>query len=245
MYVIVSQWQCVWGLRWWQALNGTASLPPPRLAYKLTHMYYNWPGTIRVPAPCQYAHKLAFLVGQSLHNDPSLKLSDRLFFLWTTCSTTIWSFSHYQFLHCRNRFLIYHHRKIPWFTQPLLTFILTSLYTLPPSHTYPSYSNGCTYLYMYMYIPTPIIIGTCVYMTDLTIQFSSNSVNLYWWESDEVHNRSGGETVHFFPAPTFAFFVPRTFFWRFFRSLRCFLAGLVRSYRPIWSGRWAYSCNES
>lgn len=24
-----------------------------RLAYKLTHMYYNWPGTIRVPAPCQ------------------------------------------------------------------------------------------------------------------------------------------------------------------------------------------------
>ena len=33
--------------------------PPPsppvlsRLAYKLTYMYYNWPGTIRVPAPCQ------------------------------------------------------------------------------------------------------------------------------------------------------------------------------------------------
>ena len=24
-----------------------------RLAYKMTHMYYNWPGTIRVPAPCQ------------------------------------------------------------------------------------------------------------------------------------------------------------------------------------------------
>jgi len=24
-----------------------------RLSYKLTHMYYNWPGTIRVPAPCQ------------------------------------------------------------------------------------------------------------------------------------------------------------------------------------------------
>lgn len=52
-----------------------------RLAYKLTHMYYNWPGTIRVPAPCQYAHKLAYLVGQSLHRDPSLGLADRLFFL--------------------------------------------------------------------------------------------------------------------------------------------------------------------
>lgn len=52
-----------------------------RLSYKLTHLYYNWPGTIRVPAPCQYAHKLAFLVGTSLHKDPALELSDRLFFL--------------------------------------------------------------------------------------------------------------------------------------------------------------------
>lgn len=24
-----------------------------KLAYKLTHMYFNWPGTVRVPAPCQ------------------------------------------------------------------------------------------------------------------------------------------------------------------------------------------------
>ncbi|CAF3792734.1 unnamed protein product [Rotaria magnacalcarata] len=40
-----------------------------RLTYKLCHLYYNWPGTIRVPAVCQYAHKLAFLVGQSLHQD--------------------------------------------------------------------------------------------------------------------------------------------------------------------------------
>jgi hypothetical protein len=23
------------------------------LTYKLCHLYYNWPGTIRVPAPCQ------------------------------------------------------------------------------------------------------------------------------------------------------------------------------------------------
>ncbi len=29
-----------------------------RLAYKLSHLYFNWPGTVRVPAPCQYAHKL-------------------------------------------------------------------------------------------------------------------------------------------------------------------------------------------
>nr|AIY62327.1 piwi [Fimbriaphyllia ancora] len=52
-----------------------------RLTYKLTHLYYNWPGTVRVPAPCQYAHKLAFLVGQSLHKAPCHELADKLFFL--------------------------------------------------------------------------------------------------------------------------------------------------------------------
>jgi aubergine-like protein len=51
------------------------------ITYKLCHLYYNWPGTIRVPAPCQYAHKLAFLVGQSLHKDPGTKLANSLFFL--------------------------------------------------------------------------------------------------------------------------------------------------------------------
>ena len=32
-------------------------------------------------SPCWYAHKLAFLVGQSLHREPSLDICDRLFFL--------------------------------------------------------------------------------------------------------------------------------------------------------------------
>ena len=52
-----------------------------KLSYKMTHLYYNWPGTIRVPAPCQYAHKLAQQVGQNIHTEPSEKLSDRLFYL--------------------------------------------------------------------------------------------------------------------------------------------------------------------
>uniref|UniRef100_A0A8C4K812 Piwi-like protein 1 n=1 Tax=Dromaius novaehollandiae TaxID=8790 RepID=A0A8C4K812_DRONO len=52
-----------------------------RLTYKLCHMYYNWSGVIRVPAPCQYAHKLAFLVGESIHKEPNLSLSDRLYYL--------------------------------------------------------------------------------------------------------------------------------------------------------------------
>lgn len=52
-----------------------------KLSFKLTHMYYNWPGTIRVPATCQYAHKLAFLVGQSLHKEHHGSLCDKLFYL--------------------------------------------------------------------------------------------------------------------------------------------------------------------
>ncbi|CAL1299772.1 unnamed protein product [Larinioides sclopetarius] len=52
-----------------------------RISYKLTHLYFNWPGTIRVPAPCQYAHKLAFLAGQSLHQEPREELAETLFYL--------------------------------------------------------------------------------------------------------------------------------------------------------------------
>jgi len=52
-----------------------------RLSYKLTHLYFNWPGTIRVPAPCQYAHKLAFLIGQNVHRDPHPDLAHNLFYL--------------------------------------------------------------------------------------------------------------------------------------------------------------------
>ncbi|KAK2583778.1 hypothetical protein KPH14_009684 [Odynerus spinipes] len=52
-----------------------------RLTYKLTHMYFNWSGTVRVPAPCQYAHKLAFLVGQYIHRSPSTQLENLLYYL--------------------------------------------------------------------------------------------------------------------------------------------------------------------
>uniref|UniRef100_A0A4X1SML5 Piwi like RNA-mediated silencing 3 n=2 Tax=Sus scrofa TaxID=9823 RepID=A0A4X1SML5_PIG len=51
------------------------------LTYKLCHMYYNFSGVIRVPAPCHYAHKLAYLVGQSLHQEPHESLSKHLFYL--------------------------------------------------------------------------------------------------------------------------------------------------------------------
>ncbi|XP_078812582.1 piwi-like protein 2 isoform X1 [Oryzias latipes] len=65
-------------------LYNTANLTPDhlqRLTFKMCHLYWNWPGTIRVPAPCKYAHKLAFLSGQFLHSEPAIQLSDKLFFL--------------------------------------------------------------------------------------------------------------------------------------------------------------------
>nr|AEI25513.1 aubergine [Nilaparvata lugens] len=52
-----------------------------RITYKLCHLYFNWSGTVRVPAPCQYAHKLAFLCSQNLHGIPNEDLSDLLYFL--------------------------------------------------------------------------------------------------------------------------------------------------------------------
>ncbi|MBN3272178.1 PIWL2 protein, partial [Polyodon spathula] len=49
--------------------------------YLMCHMYWNSSGTIRVPAPCKYAHKLAFLSGQVLDTEPAIQLSDKLHFL--------------------------------------------------------------------------------------------------------------------------------------------------------------------
>ncbi|KAJ7320095.1 hypothetical protein JRQ81_019606 [Phrynocephalus forsythii] len=61
--------------------NGLKPDHMQRLTYKLCHLYYNWTGLIRVPAMCQYARKLSFLVGQSIHQAPSLELSEKLFYL--------------------------------------------------------------------------------------------------------------------------------------------------------------------
>ncbi|XP_041792594.1 piwi-like protein 2 [Chelmon rostratus] len=66
------------------SLYNTANLTPDhlqRLTFKMCHLYWNWPGTIRVPAPCKYAHRLAYLSGQYLHSEPAIQLSDKLFFL--------------------------------------------------------------------------------------------------------------------------------------------------------------------
>jgi aubergine-like protein len=59
-------------------------LTPERLqsyTYRLTHLYVNWPGQIRVPAPCLYASKLASFVGESLHRPHNDALDENLYYL--------------------------------------------------------------------------------------------------------------------------------------------------------------------
>ncbi|XP_054728354.1 protein piwi [Anastrepha obliqua] len=51
------------------------------LTYKMTHLYYNWSGTTRVPAVCQYAKKLATLVATSLYQPPQNALEKKLYYL--------------------------------------------------------------------------------------------------------------------------------------------------------------------
>ena len=36
------------------------------MIYKLCYLYYNWTGGIKVPAPCQYSRRLAYMVGEKL-----------------------------------------------------------------------------------------------------------------------------------------------------------------------------------
>lgn len=42
---------------------------------------FNWSGTVKVPALCQYAHKLAFLASQSMQGMPNSKLDNTLYYL--------------------------------------------------------------------------------------------------------------------------------------------------------------------
>ncbi|KAL7672320.1 hypothetical protein ACOME3_007209 [Neoechinorhynchus agilis] len=52
-----------------------------QFSYKLCHMYFNWSGAIRVPAMCQYAHKLAYMAGTCFKREPHQRLHDLLYYL--------------------------------------------------------------------------------------------------------------------------------------------------------------------
>ena len=51
------------------------------LTYNLCFMYYNWQGGIRVPSPCMYAHKIAYLVGKQTGLNFHPKLAHTYFYL--------------------------------------------------------------------------------------------------------------------------------------------------------------------
>jgi len=68
----------------YNVLYDSSGLKPDQiqlLTYKMCHLYFNWSGTVAVPAPCQYAHKLAQITGMAYQNKANERLSKLLHFL--------------------------------------------------------------------------------------------------------------------------------------------------------------------
>ncbi|KYQ91175.1 argonaut-like protein [Tieghemostelium lacteum] len=55
--------------------------PLQQLTFYLSYLYFNYEMAVRTPAVCQYAHKLAFFIGKTIHQSPPEDLSLKLFFL--------------------------------------------------------------------------------------------------------------------------------------------------------------------
>eukprot|EP00826_Nyctotherus_ovalis_P034386 TRINITY_DN2855_c0_g2_i2.p1 TRINITY_DN2855_c0_g2~~TRINITY_DN2855_c0_g2_i2.p1 ORF type:complete len:305 (-),score=84.12 TRINITY_DN2855_c0_g2_i2:98-904(-) len=68
----------------YNVLYDSSSLDPEKLyalTYRLCFLYYNWMGAIRVPAPCHYAHKLAFMAANHIEGTPSESLAVKLYYI--------------------------------------------------------------------------------------------------------------------------------------------------------------------
>ncbi|KAN0036902.1 hypothetical protein ACTFIV_002225 [Dictyostelium citrinum] len=49
--------------------------------FQMCHLYFNFEKSVRVPASCQFAHKMAFLIGRTVGRNVDKDLSDKLYFL--------------------------------------------------------------------------------------------------------------------------------------------------------------------
>lgn len=66
----------------YQIIYDNANIEPRdfhSLVYKLCFLYYNWTGSVKVPAPCKYAKKLVTLLGEKLSDKRNTFLPDQRF----------------------------------------------------------------------------------------------------------------------------------------------------------------------
>lgn len=52
-----------------------------KLTYELTYLYYNWMGSVKVPAMAQYAHNQAYKIGTYGSNTIKINLKKKLYYL--------------------------------------------------------------------------------------------------------------------------------------------------------------------
>ena len=68
----------------YHVLYDSSNLEPEKLyllTYRLCFLDFNWMGGIRIPAPCHYAHKQAFMAANYVGDTPSRELASKLYYL--------------------------------------------------------------------------------------------------------------------------------------------------------------------